>query len=250
MQRSWCPFLLLVLLPFISNSQSVSVDSTGKGDYLKFKPISLLVPAALIGYGIVGLESHTLKNLNSSTQEEVLEHIDENVSFDDFSQYAPFVSVYALNAMGVKGEHAFADRTIILSTAYLIMGITVNSIKSTTRELRPDGSSANSFPSGHTATAFMGAEFLYQEYKNQSEWIGLAGYLTATATGVFRMYNNRHWLNDVAAGAGIGILSTKLSYWLYPRIKSKKENNILGSQGLILPTLSDNHFGVNLLVQF
>ena len=90
MQRSWCPFLLLVLLPFISNSQSVSVDSTGKGDYLKFKPISLLVPAALIGYGIVGLESHTLKNLNSSTQEEVLEHIDENVSFADLKQTLQF----------------------------------------------------------------------------------------------------------------------------------------------------------------
>lgn len=250
MQRSWCPFLLLVLLPFISNSQSVSVDSTGKGDYLKFKPISLLVPAALIGYGIVGLESHTLKNLNSSTQEEVLEHIDENVSFDDFSQYAPFVSVYALNAMGVKGEHAFADRTIILSTAYLIMGITVNSIKSTTRELRPDGSSANSFPSGHTATAFMGAEFLYQEYKNQSEWIGVAGYLTATATGVFRMYNNRHWLNDVAAGAGIGILSTKLSYWLYPVIQRKLFKKHSSIHGNLMPVMGKGNTGLCMVISW
>ena len=32
------------------------------------------------------------------------------------------------------------------------------------------------------------------------------------------MYNNRHWLNDILAGAGIGILSTKFSYWIYPKI--------------------------------
>ena len=35
------------------------------------------------------------------------------------------------------------------------------------------------------------------------------------------MYNNRHWLTDVAAGAGIGILSTKIAYWLYPFLNSK-----------------------------
>lgn len=30
------------------------------------------------------------------------------------------------------------------------------------------------------------------------------------------MYNNRHWLTDVIAGAGVGILSVQAAYWLYP----------------------------------
>lgn len=30
------------------------------------------------------------------------------------------------------------------------------------------------------------------------------------------MYINRHWLTDVVAGAGIGILSVQAAYWLYP----------------------------------
>jgi membrane-associated phospholipid phosphatase len=34
------------------------------------------------------------------------------------------------------------------------------------------------------------------------------------------MYNDRHWLTDVAAGAGIGILCTKTAYWLYPKCKT------------------------------
>ena len=113
-----------------------------------------------------------------------------------------------------------------------IMGATVNILKKTTYEMRPDGSSSNSFPSGHTATAFMGAEFLYQEYKNTSIWYGVTGYAIATGTGFFRMYNDRHWLNDIAAGAGIGILSTKIAYWLHPHIKTllfKNEKKLTGT---------------------
>jgi membrane-associated phospholipid phosphatase len=36
---------------------------------------------------------------------------------------------------------------------------------------------------------------------------------------VLRLYNKKHWLSDVVGGAGVGILSTKLSYLLYPKIK-------------------------------
>jgi membrane-associated phospholipid phosphatase len=52
--------------------------------------------------------------------------------------------------------------------------------------------------------------------------------VVATGTGFFRMYNDRHWLTDVAAGAGIGILCTKTAYWLYPKCKTfkKKKQNV------------------------
>ena len=61
-------------------------------------------------------------------------------------------------------------------------------LKKSTHELRPDGSDYFSFPSGHTATAFMGAEMLYQEYKDVSIWYGISGYIIATGTGAFRVY--------------------------------------------------------------
>jgi membrane-associated phospholipid phosphatase len=55
----------------------------------------------------------------------------------------------------------------------------------------------------------------------------------ATATGFLRMYNDKHWFSDVMAGAGIGILSTKIAYWLYPLLKNvifKNTNKTLESQ--------------------
>lgn len=82
--------------------------------------------------------------------------------------------------------------TIIVGTAYLLTGLSVYGLKSLTKIERSDGSSRNSFPSGHTATAFAGAELLRKEYWDVSPLIGIAGYIVAAGTGFFRMYNNRH----------------------------------------------------------
>lgn len=223
--------LSFVLFYFSSFGQEIADKTTSDTiqhqKQLKFNYKQLIIPTVLIGYGVVGLESHQLLSFNSGIKEEVKEHIDEKFTIDDFSQYTPMASVYMLNVFGIKGKNNFRDRTIILITSYLIMGLVVNGLKKTASVERPDGTSFNSFPSGHTATAFMGAEFLYQEYKDVSIWYGISGYFVAAGTGTFRMYNNRHWVTDVVAGAGIGILSTKAAYWLYPTINKlfKSKNN-------------------------
>jgi membrane-associated phospholipid phosphatase len=215
-----------------------------------FKYQALIAPTILIGYGIVGLESHTFKFINTQTREEITESIDTKLTIDDFSQYSPFLTVYGLNAFGIKGKHDFKDRTILLATAYLIMGGTVNLVKGTGNTKRPDGSSKNSFPSGHTATAFMGAEFLYQEYKDISIWYGISGYLVASGTGFFRMYNDRHWLTDVAAGAGIGILSTKIAYWLHPFIKKIIFKDKDNTNGIVMPYYNGKGYGLGIAITF
>lgn len=85
-----------------------------------------------------------------------------------------------LNAFGVQGKNNLRERSLILATSYLIMSGTIFGLKSWTKIERPDGTSKNSFPSGHTATAFAGAEFLWQEYKDKSIWYGITGYAVAT----------------------------------------------------------------------
>jgi membrane-associated phospholipid phosphatase len=160
------------------------------------------------------------------------------------------VAVYGLNAMGIKGKNNFKDRTLILATSYLLVAATTLPLKNITHVQRPDGSSFNSFPSGHTATAFAGAEFLWQEYKDVSVWYGISGYIVATGTGFFRMYNDRHWLTDVAAGAGIGILCTKTAYWIYPKMQKllfKKETK---AAVIIAPFYNGNHTGIGLVGRF
>ena len=63
-----------------------------------------------------------------------------------------------------------------------------------------------------------------QEFGWRSPWYSVAGYSMATATALLRIMNNRHWAGDVIAGAGIGILSTKFSYWLYSKWENRKNS--------------------------
>ncbi len=230
--------------------QSASIDSTKNKKPSGFKFKSLIIPSVFIGYGVVGQESGTLKDIDNRTKNEFREHDDRKLNIDDFSQYSPFVSVYALNAMGVQGKHNFKDRTIVLGTAYLLMGGSVNLLKRTTKVTRPDGSSTTSFPSGHTATAFMGAEFLYQEYKDISVWYGVAGYVVAAGTGLFRLHNEKHWLTDIATGAGIGILSTKIAYWLHPIIKNTLFKDKEKTTGIVMPFYNGREYGLGLTLRF
>ena len=216
----------------------------------RFKPLQFVVPVTLFGVGLIGCESDWLKYQNKEIRDELQENIDSRFTIDDFSQYAPMVATYGLNLCGLKGKHGYGDLTIILGTAYALMGITVNSLKSTTRVMRPDDSSRNSFPSGHTATAFMGAELLRREYWDVSPWIGVAGYAVAAGTGFFRMYNNRHWLTDVLAGAGIGILSVEAAYWLYPVMSRTFFRRRYLKNTFVSPYLSGKEKGVTCAITF
>ncbi len=248
------PFVIWVWLciSFVQAQQNDSLQFSEKeSSEYSFHVKDLIIPSALIGYGLISLENDHLKYFNHEIREEVTEHIDDKFTIDDVSQYAPMASVYALNAFGVKGKHNFKDRTIIIGTSFLIMSATTLTLKNITKVQRPDQTAFNSFPSGHTATAFMGAEFLYQEYKDVSPWYGIVGYTIAAGTGIFRMYNNRHWFSDVVAGAGIGILSTKIGYWLYPWMKRKifkvKRQSI---NGLAMPFYNGQQAGIGLNLSF
>lgn len=242
--------LLLLLSVLKVNGQSASTDSTENNKNIQFKYKSIIIPTILIGYGVVGLISPTLKDINTSTKNEFRDHDDKKVNLDDYAQYSPFLSVYVLNAVGIRGKNNFKDRTIVLTTAYLIMGSSVSIIKKTSKVKRPDGSDTNSFPSGHTATAFMGAEFLYQEYRDVSVWYGIAGYVVAAGTGYFRMSNEKHWLTDVATGAGIGILSTKIAYWIHPLIKKTIFKDSDKKSGIVMPFYNGREYGLGLSMTF
>lgn len=202
----------------------------------RVNPTPILASAIMIGYGAATFHVRPLHDLDLSTKHEIREDNSRfHTTIDNYLQYSPIFGVYALNAMGIHGEHNFKDRTIILGMSSLIVCGTVTGLKAATHRERPDGSAANSFPSGHTATAFMSAEFLRMEYRNVSPWYGVAGYMAAAATGVLRMYNNRHWLSDVVAGAGVGILSTQAAFWLYPKIE-KGLSGKANTSTMVMPT--------------
>ncbi len=132
---------------------------------------------------------------------------------DNYTQYAPFALSTVLNFAGVEGRSDHTRYLVSSAMSYALMAAIVNPIKYTASEMRPDGSTHNSWPSGHTATAFVSATILHKEYGlTRSPWYSVAGYGIATATGIMRVLNNRHWVSDVLSGAGIGIISTELAY--------------------------------------
>ena len=203
-------------------ANSISSDSIARPSFIKRLPYKeLIIPAGLMTYGIIALESHALIGQNQNIKEEMLEHRTGTFSADDFSQYAGTAASFGLEALGVKPKHTLKQRLFTAAVAHAIMASSVYTIKNTGTVWRPDSSANNSFPSGHTATAFVGAELMWQEYKDQSIWYGITGYVVAAGTGFFRMYNNKHWFSDVAMGAGIGMLSTKIAYWLLPLVENK-----------------------------
>ncbi|MDR2383396.1 MAG: phosphatase PAP2 family protein [Prevotellaceae bacterium] len=184
----------------------------------------------MITYGTVSLKNRALEKWDKHIKTVLHENI--HTSLDNYLQFVPSVTAFGMKVAGVKSTHKLRDMTVLFVLSNLIEKGIVQTIKIASSRMRPDESTKNSFPSGHTATAFVAAEFLHQEYGYKSAWISVGGYTVATLVGVGRMLNNRHWFSDVVAGAGIGILSVKAIYWTYPSLQKifhKKEAKILQS---------------------
>ena len=173
------------------------------------------VPLFLAGWAIKG--DKAMFRVNAKAEQGGKKNTqlltDFKTGIDDYTQFFGPAMVVGLKLGGYEGRSDWPRLAVSAGLSYGIMALFVNGIKYTAKEMRPDGSTANSWPSGHTATAFVGASLLHKEYGlTRSPWWSVAGYGVATATGVMRVLNNRHWISDVMSGAGIGILSTELGY--------------------------------------
>lgn len=250
--------LLLFLLLFVpgvlwANGGEVkdTISNTYYDKTIQFRPQQLILPASLILVGSWGVCNGFLQSVNHSVKDQMTD-LRKNRFFhaDDYIQYLPVISYAGLGLIGVKSKHSFKERLIITATSYLAMGIMVNGTKLAIDEKRPDSSAENSFPSGHTATAFMGAELVRIEY---GPGYGISAYLIASSVAALRLYNNRHWLNDVLAGAGIGILSARIGYWLLPVNKRLFRLNRKETAMIITSPFYDHEnqaFGAALSIRF
>lgn len=201
-------------------------------NFIRFKPekIKLALPATLfLAGGLSDVDSW------GSLDKKILEERNEDYPTfksltDNYLQYAPIIFIYSFDAIGMKARTDIKNRTIILLKSELLMAVTVTIFKKTIHELRPDASARNSFPSGHTAMAFVGASVLTAEYGHRYKWVPYLAYTVASSVGMLRILNNKHYLSDVLVGAGIGILSTKIAYYTH-RYKwgKRKQNNTVTS---------------------
>ncbi len=205
---------LTIVVAFVGLiSPAQSIDTITKPEHRI--STGLIAPASLMLGGIL-----VNGNGDESLKIEIAEERDEKLSsfhttIDNYLQISPIVIAFALDAAGIKSRTDLANRTAILLKGEVLTLATAFALKNSLHQIRPDGSDHFSFPSGHTAQAFAAATFLSEEYKHRFHWMPYAAYGIAGSVGVLRMANNKHYISDVLFGAGLGLLSMKISYWTH-----------------------------------
>ena len=214
-----CLFLLYASSIYGQDTLKVSKNDSPKNQYLK--PLSLIIPGVFLVYGGLKPVINGIPKLDRRIMENVQKNYpDFHTSAADYIMWVPSTSVYMLDAFKVKTEHNFRQHLIIEAGSVLITGGLGLGMRIISKQIKVyDGDTK--FPSGHTANAFRGAEILHQELKRNNPVISYSGYVAATAVGLLRIYGQEHYLTEVLAGAGLGILSTKLTYWLFDKVKKK-----------------------------
>jgi membrane-associated phospholipid phosphatase len=130
------------------------------------------------------------------------------LSAGDGIQTAGDVLLFVLpaTAAGLTLGHRDGQGTLQLGESLVVtLGVTYP-LKYGIDERRPNGGS-QSFPSGHTSVSLSAAEFMRKRYGWE---YGVPAYVAASFVAYSRVESGEHYLHDVVAGAGIGILSSYL----------------------------------------
>ena len=170
-----------------------------------------ILPASLLFTGILLSDSDFEEDLQVNIRNGVGN--DFFTSFDDHTRNIPIAQMYIADIAGIEARNHWFDQTKNLVISVLVTDFLTMRLKRATGKQRPDGDDDyESWPSGHTSHAFATATVFYEEFRDSSPVLAHSGYLFAATTAYLRMANNRHYLSDVLAGAGLGILVTKLVY--------------------------------------
>ena len=130
--------LVFIFVNFNAVSQTKKQDTLHHQKDIDFNYKALIIPASLIGYGALSLYSDKLTTLDISIRNSINSDNEKTFPLDEGTQSLAFLSVYGLNLFGVKGKNNFKDRSIVLATAYLIMGSSVTVLKKATHRQRPN----------------------------------------------------------------------------------------------------------------
>lgn len=211
----------------------------------RFLKRAVLPSAILIGIGISTIQGSGIISSNDVFDYRSKTFPNFATSADDFAMLAPLVGLYGFNIISSQNRHELSRQTLLLFASGALTSVMVWPTKKFTNIDRPNGD-PYAFPSGHTAYAFTIATFMDKEFRHKSPWISVASYGIAGATGVVRVLNNAHWMADVLAGAGVGILSVNTVYWIHAKLTSGG-----GLNTAVIPVMLPNGSpGVGMYVQF
>lgn len=174
--------------------------------------------------GFAGLTA-TATLLDGPVNDWVMEN--RSGGIDKVTKYGlePLGNYYALAAMGMFYSYGLlADNPrsqstgLMMAESFVVSGVLVRFPKYLAGRVRPDAwdsrgphdwqgpFNGTSFPSGHTTSAFAVASVVAWQYRD-TPWVPVTAYTLATLAGLSRIYDNRHWVSDVVAGAIFGTVT-------------------------------------------
>ena len=188
------------------------IPALAKAPWYRSKLVrAVAIPAVLISYGAITAQGNA--GINRRTREFTQQQFRPvSPGFDNTLIIAPYFELAAVALAGVESRDDRLNTLIIIAKGEAIMLASVYAVKYLSNETRPNGQDNLSFPSGHTAQAFLAASIVHTEFRDKSQWYGVGAYTIATSVAALRMINDKHWQSDVVAGAGFGILSAHLAY--------------------------------------
>jgi len=259
LMKHYYPFGSNRLYPFKGKNRVYSFDIDTLGRQTRLVP-SLIVPLSLIGYGLTTFNGNGIYSSYRAHNDVLRFFSGAQSSIDNILIYTPYVELAALILLKVRSRDDLLNTSLLIVKAEILCLALTYSLKYIVREERPysydlgqqgvpladrkkDKNAFVSFPSGHTAQAFCAATIVFREYRYKSPWYGIGAYALATATGLYRMINNQHWVSDVLVGAGIGILSANMAYAFHEHRWGKKAV-------VMAPAFDGNYKGFSLVYNF
>ncbi|PYS86007.1 MAG: hypothetical protein DMF62_17290 [Acidobacteria bacterium] len=188
-----------------------------------------LIPLGAATAGLVASDEFTASKLSSGGS---LPGFSEKVSYGG-TFWATGGVAAAFYIAGRAGHNVRARETGVLAAeALLNSGVVTQVLKLATQRPRPtvgDGSGqfftgGNSFPSGHSSSAWSVATVIAYEYKCNTA-VRFTAYAAATAVSLSRFGARKHFLSDILVGSAIGFYTGRYVY----RAHSENTNESCGA---------------------
>ncbi len=159
-----------------------------------------------------------------------------NESIDLMGQLVPnaayMLGMFAHGKVSENKESIRRSSVMLRASLYSAGATTV--LKHTIRESRPNNPNRkDAFPSGHTTTVFAFASVV--AFEHGWTW-GTPALLMATLVGVERVNDNMHRLQDVVAGAAVGIAYGAGIYYRSQQKETSVVDSHVHTDWLVLPS--------------
>lgn len=248
----------ILILGIICNLTSFANDSLklNQPDEWDRLASNKLLRTGSFAVGAVGLTSFAYFSLDADVRSSVMDgrwadKVDPVLSLIEpmgRGKHSHFAMGTFFIAGTLSGNYRLQKAAVIWVGSFITSDIIVNAGKRTFQRYRPEegmpynsfgnqpGMHNNSLPSQHTANAFVAATVISSVF-NDKKWVAPVCYTAAGLVGLQRIISNSHWTSDVIAGAAIGYLSSRVTYFLYNKLE-KRMISIFPSVGTRVSSLS------------